>query len=100
MLVKFTKTVKLKFKNEEKIIKTNSILDMPPKTAKFLAEQNKVIILHPDINENCLQPFLCDWIEADGVCGLIKNGLKQHCLGPYKITPEGILSYLAIKGNI
>lgn len=99
MLVKFIKSVKLKFKKEEKFIKAGTVLDLPDIIVDTLANKNKVIKFNPEINENCLQPFMCEFIRENGSCELIELGLKKHCCGPYKVSNEGIFSYLAIQNK-
>lgn len=94
MFAKFIQTVKLKYKNEEKLIKAGTVMDLPKSIIEILSNKNKIIKLHPEINENCVKPFICELIENDE-CVFIKLNIKTACLGPYHVTEDGeIISYL------
>lgn len=93
MLVKFLQSIRLKNSDSERFIKAGSVVDLPEKVVEILVNKNKAVQLHPEIDKKCVQPFPCEWIDGEGICALLRAGLKRHCLGPYRVTREGIFSY-------
>jgi|GEM_PF-829923 len=87
--VKFTKTVKLRTKEGERLYNQNEIQSFDEKVAEFLKQKGFCEVFHPEIKKQCFTPFQCELVEEDGSCIFIKKQILEACMGPYIQTPDG-----------